>query len=88
VPHYASSRFWYAYRHLPEQIRDLADRCFELLQSNPHHPSLRLKKVGRLWSVRIGRGYRAVGTEVPNGFRWLWIGPHDEYDRLLRSGDL
>ncbi|MGD9802238.1 MAG: hypothetical protein AB7E81_06435 [Hyphomicrobiaceae bacterium] len=88
MPHYASHRFWSAYRQLPEHIRALADRSYELLESDPHHPSLHLKKVGKRWSVRIGRDHRALGIEVPDGFRWVWIGTHAEYDRLLRSRDL
>ena len=61
----------------------LADRCYDLLEQNPHHPSLQLKKVGKLWSVRVGLSHRAVAVEVSDGFLWIWIGPHAEYDRLI-----
>jgi len=59
VNHYASTAFWAAYEALPEQVRKLADKHYELLKKDPRHPSLRLKKVGRFWSVRIGLRYRA-----------------------------
>jgi hypothetical protein len=55
--HLASASFWEAYRRLPENIRLLADKNYELLKQNPRHPSLHLKKVGRFWSVRIGTRY-------------------------------
>jgi mRNA-degrading endonuclease RelE of RelBE toxin-antitoxin system len=60
--HLASASFWEAYRRLPENIRLLADKNYELLKQNPRHPSLHLKKVGRFWSVRIGTRYRALAV--------------------------
>jgi hypothetical protein len=44
--HFTTPDFWYCYRHLPEEVRGLADKNFALLRQDPHHPSLRLKKVG------------------------------------------
>jgi hypothetical protein len=54
-----------------------------LLKENPKHPSLHLKKVGRFWSVRVGRRYRAVGVDAPDGLLWFWIGTHAGYDRFV-----
>ena len=51
MKHTASSRFWTAYHALPEDIRSLADKNFELLKSNPRHPSLHFKRIGELWSA-------------------------------------
>jgi len=54
--HLASPRFWRHYRQLPADVRKLADKNFELLKSDPHHPSLHLKKIeryGPFESVRI-----------------------------------
>lgn len=82
--HRATPNFWYRYRLLPADIRDLADRCYELLKENPHYPSLHFKKVGKLWSVRIGSNYRALAIKVESDLVWFWIGSHDEYDRLLQ----
>ena len=82
--HSASSRFWACYAALPADIRELADRSYALLAADPFHPSLHFKKVGRLWSARIGAHYRALAVEVEGGFLWTWIGPHDEYDKLIR----
>jgi hypothetical protein len=55
--HFATPDFWYCYRHLPPEVRELADEKFALLRQNPHHPSLRLKKVGSFWSARVGLRY-------------------------------
>jgi hypothetical protein len=35
-------------------IRELADKNYELLKSNPRHPSLHFKKLADLCSVRVG----------------------------------
>jgi hypothetical protein len=83
VNHYASSAFWRRYEALPERIQTLADKNFALLQTDPDHPSLRFKRVGRFWSARVGRDYRAVALPVEDGMLWFWIGTHAEYDRLL-----
>jgi len=86
VKHFTLPRFWKHYRDLPKDIQQLADRKFELLKSNPRHPSLHLKKIGnkeQLWSVRVGLHYRALGREKPEGIVWFWIGTHAEYDRLI-----
>lgn len=83
MTHFATPSFWAAYRDLLETARDLADRNFELLRQNPRHASLRLRKVGAFWSVRVGRGHRALARDRAEGLVWFWIGSHDEYDRLL-----
>jgi hypothetical protein len=83
VRHVANENFWKTYDALPEQVRRQADKSFALLKQNPDHPSLRFKKIGRRWSARVGRGYRALALEVDGGFLWYWIGSHDEYDRLI-----
>lgn len=83
--HLASRRFWTAYRALPETVRDLADRNYELLKRDPHHPSLHLKKIGRFWSVRVGLRYRALAVEQDGDLVWFWIGSHSDYDALIGS---
>jgi len=81
--HSASSRFWSCYERLPENIRKLADKNFELLKSNPQHPSLHFKKIGDYRSVRIGLGHRALAVEVEDGLLWFWVGTHADYDELI-----
>jgi hypothetical protein len=82
MSHQANRDFWKQYHRLPAHIQKLADHNFVLLKKDPRHPSLRLKKVGRHWSVRVGDHYRAVGVRSPKGILWYWIGTHAEYDHL------
>ncbi|HKQ04126.1 MAG TPA: hypothetical protein VJ464_03260 [Blastocatellia bacterium] len=81
--HRATPRFWFCYHQLPNEVQRLADRCYALLQQDSQHPSLHLKKIGRLWSVRVGLHYRALAVEDENDLVWFWIGSHAEYDRLI-----
>ena len=84
--HFTLPRFWRHYGQLPREVQDAADKAFALLQTDPPHPSLHFKKVGRtkqLWSARVGMHYRALGMDKPEGVVWFWIGPHAEYDTLL-----
>ena len=68
---------------MPEPVRSLADKNYELLKTNPKHPSLHFKKIGQFWSVRIGLRYRALAIEVDEGLLWFWIGSHADYDAVI-----
>ncbi len=81
--HFATPQFWRHYRQLSPEVRDIADKNFQLLKANPKHPSLHFKKIGKLWSVRVGAHYRALGLDKPEGVVWFWIGSHAEYDKLI-----
>jgi len=81
--HHASPEFWQLFNRLPPEVQNLARDNYELLKSDPHHPSLHFKKVGEYWSVRVGRRYRALATEVDDGLLWGWIGSHAAYDHII-----
>jgi hypothetical protein len=82
VNHHTSPEFWKAFDRLPMDIQVLARSNYELLKDDPRHPSLHFKKVAGYWSVRVGLGYRALGTDVADGVLWFFIGTHGRYDRL------
>ena len=82
--HKATLRFWQALENLPGTVQSVARKNFELLQENPHHPSLHFKKVGRFWSARIGMHYRALAIKDDTDFIWVWIGNHNDYDQLVK----
>jgi hypothetical protein len=82
--HRATRRFWECFAKLSEDIQNLARKNYALLKTNPQHPSLQFKKVGKLWSARVGLHHRALATEDGEGFIWVWIGTHDEYERMIQ----
>jgi len=77
--------FWHSYRALPPEARAAARKAYRLWKENPQHPSLRFQKRGRFWRICFGSGHRALAVSVPDGYLWFWIGPHDEYERILRG---
>ncbi len=82
-----TSKFWKLYDTLPQEIQRRADRAYEIWQINPQAHGLYFKRVGKqqpIFSVRIGRGYRALGILESDAIIWFWIGTHDEYERLLK----
>jgi hypothetical protein len=68
---------------LPAGIRSVALKNYRLWRRNPHHPSLHFKRVGDYWSVRVGAAHRALGRQHKGQIVWFWIGPHDEYERVI-----
>jgi mRNA-degrading endonuclease RelE of RelBE toxin-antitoxin system len=85
---FTSRRFREMYANLPKDIQRRADRAYRLFRRNPSHPGLHFKKVdddNPIYSARVGLGYRAVGQVDGDDIVWFWIGPHAEYDELLRG---
>ena len=82
--HRTTPQFWKRFDALPETVQRLARKNYDLLKANQTHPSLNFKKVGKFWSVRVGLNHRALAIEDGSDFIWVWIGNHDEYDRLIR----
>ena len=55
--HRTTKRFWEYYETLTKQVREIADKNFQLLKRNPRHPSLHFKKIDKLWSARVGMAH-------------------------------
>jgi hypothetical protein len=80
----ATAEFWQLFAALPAHVQHNARKAYRIWLRNPHYNSLRFKKIGRVWSVRVSRGYRVLGLLKGATVHWFWIGPHDEYKRVLR----
>jgi hypothetical protein len=80
-----TARFWTSLARLQEPIQRVAHLNFELLRRNSAHPSLHFKKIGNLWSARVGINHRALAVEDGADFIWVWVGLHDEYQRLIKQ---
>jgi len=82
----ATARFWKLYGALPLHIQKLARKNYLLWQQDRNHSSLAFKKLkggsGLRFSVRVGDHYRAVGHISGDGIEWVWIGSHEEYNKL------
>ena len=83
-----TAQFWRFYNALPKEVQRRADSAYELWQITPYAHSLYFKRVGKqqpIYSVRIGLGYRALDILEEDAILWFWIGPHNEYERLLKA---
>ena len=72
---------------LPESVREQADKAYALWKADIYHRSLQFKRISQrqaVYSVRISLNYRALGLLEDNHIYWFWIGPHSEYDELLK----
>lgn len=83
IESFTTPRFWALYERLPPEVRQQAREA-----ADPSHPSLQFKKVHpsqQVYSARVNLDYRAVCTFEKSAALRFWIGPHDEYDQLLRG---
>ena len=75
------------FHRLPQEVQQQARAAYRLWRRDPRHPSLHFKRVHPtepFYSVRVGRGWRALGIQrTPDQMLWFWIGSHGDYDRLL-----
>lgn len=86
----STARFRKQLAMLPTEIRRQASKAYQQFQQDPQHSSLHFKKVHPtqpVYSVRVTKGYRAVGKrdKDQNGILWFWIGSHADYDTLLKK---
>ncbi len=79
-----TSRFWQNYEKLPKSIQQRAKEQYKIFKNNPNHPSLNFKPVQRFWSARVNLNYRALAIKDDEQYIWVWIGSHDEYDKLVK----
>jgi hypothetical protein len=67
-------------------VQRKAEAAYRLWLQDPFNSSLQFKQVHSvkpIYSVRVGIGWRAVGTKSDDAVVWFWIGSHAEYDNLL-----
>ena len=69
--------------HFRKIFAQLLTKITLCLKKTPRHPSLHFKKVGKVWSARVGIHHRAIATEIEGGFLWVWIGSHADYDKYI-----
>ena len=85
MKHVTAERFWKSFDTLPIEIQKLAREKFALFVENPHHPSLRTKKMmgeDGIWEGHISLGYvftfRYGNLDGEQVIESLDIGKHDD----------
>jgi hypothetical protein len=67
------------YRNAPPAIQDAFEKQTRRLVSDPHHPSLRVKKykgAGEIWQARVNRDWRFYFTIERDVYTIVAIIPH------------
>ena len=82
--------FWKYFFRLPLDIQKLAKETYKLFQENPRNTTLDFKRLKTrperlIYSIRIGRKYRALGVVKGNNIVWFWIGSHEEYNKRIKQ---
>jgi mRNA-degrading endonuclease RelE of RelBE toxin-antitoxin system len=68
------------YKTLPDTIQSLVDRKLRIFLQNPHHPSLRIKKMEdprEIWEGRISKSYRFTFQIHEDTYILRRLGTHD-----------
>jgi hypothetical protein len=81
---FVTASFRKLYAELPDQVQNLADEKYRLFQDDPFHPSLEFQAKGKVWTVAIGRSYRAIARRIGNDLHWVWVGSHEDYNKVLK----
>lgn len=83
-----TEKFRLLFASAPPERRIRIKDTYRLWQANPARPSLRFKKVHSrlpIYSVRVDLDWRAVGILEGDTVVWFWVGPHPQYEALLKS---
>jgi len=83
-----TARYRALFNAAPAGIQEKIRAAYQLWSQNPAHPSLRFKKVHAtqpIYSVRVDLDWRALGLVEGDTVVWFWVGPHGEYERLLKA---
>ena len=71
------------YAGLPAAVQRLANQKYRLFQQDPFHPTLEFQAKGKVWTVAVGRSYRAIARRFGSDLHWVWIGSHEDYNNVL-----
>jgi len=82
----ASPRFTKQLKHLPDTVKEKAEKTVKLFKNDPFHPSLRLHRLsGKLknyWSISIDLKYRIIFRMDKGTANFLSVGSHAIYEKM------
>lgn len=84
---HTTDRFRKLLKRLPGEIVQQAREAYALFKQDPYNPQLHFKQVHQkrsIYSARVTYNYRVVGILEGDVVVWFWIGPHTDYDKLIR----
>jgi hypothetical protein len=82
-----TNTFWKLHDALPPPVKLQAKVVYLRWKTDPFHTSLDFKRISRklpVYSIRIGRSWRALGKRENNTVTWFWIGSHEAYNEFIK----
>ena len=83
-----TEKFRLLFASAPFERQTRIKSAYRQWKENPAHPSRRFKKVHPrlpIYSARVDLDWRAVGVLEGDTLVWFWVGPHPQYEALLRA---
>ncbi|HPZ08806.1 MAG TPA: hypothetical protein PL110_11870 [Candidatus Eremiobacteraeota bacterium] len=83
---YLMDDFLSYFEKLPQKVKKMARKNYRLWRQNPYHPGLQFKQIHSrelIFSVRVGKGWRALSLKESDDIFWFWIGSYADYDKLI-----
>lgn len=80
--------FWKCFHRLPKNVKLQTVMVYRQWKVNHFYPSLNFKQIGQkvpIYSVRIGRDWRAIGLLKYDIITWFWIGSHENYNNVIKK---
>ncbi|HEY9079465.1 hypothetical protein [Magnetovibrio sp.] len=81
--------YWETFDDLPEDVRKLAEKNYQLWKDNPKNVGLRFKQIHPslpVYSFRVGLKHRTVGIETPDGkVAWFWVGSFNTFKSMIEA---
>ena len=82
-----TQKFRDCYAQLPESVQEATRKAYYLWKNDNAHPATQFKLVHTtqpIYTARVSLGYRALGIKEGSVMIWFWVGPHAEYNRILK----
>ena len=81
--------YWASFEDLPEDVKKLAEKNYNLWRESHNTPGLRFKQIHKtqpIYSFRVGMKHRTVGIEAPDGkVAWFWVGSFNSFKATIKN---
>lgn len=81
--------YWDTFEDLPEEVKKLAEKNYNLWRESKNAPGLRFKQIHKtlpIYSFRVGMKHRTVGIEAKDGkLAWFWVGSFESFKKAIAN---
>lgn len=88
-----TTKFMKCLEKLPADVQAQAQEAFKTWKQDPSKVDFKPLEAYQkeVWSAHVGRRYRALAARIQDetgrpAYVWMWIGSHEEYNKLCKGG--